>query len=356
MAEPIVVLDYVNGVAGQHTPPALDPHAPDGVDVTREVRFELGSSAQLPQGPPRYWPYRRLLEHLWRFRRPVFVELDADRVITRLLVPTVGLVVRLEREPDGIFSVGLSTSALRFRLPPSHPRFGPLLALARAARLAGTPVVLTATNDSHTIVDIDPDLRLRAFREDTILDGPVLGEQAIAQASPVERKRSLELFDEIAAAGCALPAGTRGCIPFAYPDDGCWTRAAAMCNVLRGRGIRAVKVWIHGRLIVETCNSPYCELRWFWHVAPAVRIAGDPADLAIVDPALCEWPASVRAWTAALGNGDARISITEEAVWRQATEGVFVKEPEGQLEFELDLYRETLEQRASDVGAPPYDC
>jgi hypothetical protein len=361
MADPAVELDYVTGIGGVDAPPPFISHLlpPDVAD--RQVRFAGGGSAELPPVAPRARVYRRLLERLWQMRHPVFAELDEHRVITDLFVPFVGRVVRLDRARDGSFYVGLSTSAIRFVLAPGHRHFSALLKDLKLAKGDRSPRIISATSDRHVIVDVREDRLLwfdvRRPRDGEFVSRPVLGSNAIARASAVSQRRAETLFAGFAPASCDLPEDQPGCIPFLYPDDGCWARAHEVCTRLeRDHGLTAVKVWIHGdNLGIRTRNSPECRVSWNFHVAPALRLAGRPEHLLMFDHAIFDGPRTRTEWKRAIGDRDAEISVTESIIWSQETKDVFQTEPAGQQAFDLNTYRVLLEERVDEEGAPPYD-
>jgi hypothetical protein len=350
-------LDFVDRV-GDDTLQPFATRAAAPTEADRLVVFRNTGSAKLPDDSRQFGLYKRALERWKELQRPVFLVLDERNVIVDVRAPFVGTVVRLIRAGDGSYQVGLDTSAVRFILQPRHPGFSTALADLKTAQRMGTPMIITAT-DRHLVLDVRPDDSLRWFRLAAFISNPVLGNRAIAQASQVTAARAKELFDEMQGESCDVATGPQECIPFLYPEDGCWARADRVCDLLSQRhSLRAAKVWIHGDLSVPTSNSPFCEVIWDWHVAPALRIGtGQPARLAIIDPGVsAEGPLSRRAWKSMMGDKAARISITDAEVFRQATEGQFAREPQGQGSFDLKTYRNLLEQRADEDGPPPYLC
>ena len=62
----------------------------------------------------------------------------------------------------------------------------------------------------------------------------------------VSRARAQQIFDALAATTCNPLTVPPPCIPFMYPDDGCWGRAHEMCRLMVVMGEKPEKVWIDG--------------------------------------------------------------------------------------------------------------
>lgn len=81
-------------------------------------------------------------------------------------------------------------------------------------------------------------------------------------------------------------------VTWLYPDDGCWTRAAAVINNLFGpfhnlvkTAERPSKVFVFGSLCALTPNSPDNKVSWWYHTAPIVKDAETQQDY-VLDPAV----------------------------------------------------------------------
>jgi hypothetical protein len=350
------ILDYVAAIDGP-APGAFMTHEVAPSTTGLEVSFERFGSARLADSGPTNVAYRSLIERMRRIHHPVAVSMNETRVITDVIVPFVGLVIRMTRASDGSFQVGLNTSAIRFLLEPNRPNFSTMRKFLQEARTTRTPVVIQATRTGRVIEEVGSDSDLQSFRAGEIIPRPIVGNKAIALASQVGAARATTLFNDMFGEDCGVGSGPTRCIPFQFPDDGCWARADRMCDLLQRRhGLRAVKVWIHGNLRASTFFSPFCRVTWDWHVAPALRRAGEAAHLTILDPAVFDEPVSRARWKAEFGDRNARISVTDASVFSQSAEGVFEREPKGQLDFDLDKYQGLLEERVALDGPPPYDC
>src|SRR6184192_74804 len=83
------------------------------------------------------------------------------------------------------------------------------------------------------------------------------------------------------------------CIPFLFPDDGCWGRAHEMRRLMVNLGLEPKKVWITAShdvaLHPSTRNNPACSVSWRWHVAPTLCVRGRwffNTQRMVIDPAL----------------------------------------------------------------------
>src|SRR5665647_1277118 len=86
--------------------------------------------------------------------------------------------------------------------------------------------------------------------------------------------KAQQVFTTMAGTTCNPLTVPPPCIPFLYPDDGCWARADEMCRLMINMGYSPRKVWIdHSSgvwLQVSTKNNPNCYVEWGWHVAPTL--------------------------------------------------------------------------------------
>ena len=92
-------------------------------------------------------------------------------------------------------------------------------------------------------------------------------------------------------------------ISWLYPDDGCWTRAAAAIKDLFGplknrfnNFSRPSKIFVFGDLCVNTDNSKNKAVSWWYHTAPIIQDARTK-QIYILDPAVNPYkPLTLRAW------------------------------------------------------------
>src|SRR6185295_10983365 len=124
--------------------------------------------------------------------------------------------------------------------------------------------------------------------------------------------KAQEVFDALKATSCDPLSVPAPCIPFLYPDDGCWARAHEMCRLMIADGAQPEKIWIFGTLPpggiseytdpplhVISPNKPECDVRWYWHVAPTLQVTtGSGTETWIIDPSLFPGPVPKATWVA----------------------------------------------------------
>lgn len=173
----------------------------------------------------------------------------------------------------------------------------------------------------------------------------------------VSLARARELFDLVNATVCCPGDPTAPCIPFLYPDDGCWARAHEMCRLMEAEGADPAKVWIYGNLVVETSNNPQCKVRWGWHVAPTLQLdAPGRSRTYVIDPSLFQEPVPQEVWAGVQGDPSATLVATPASVYYRDQSGEIVTDPTyWQTQFVLNIYRNALMLRAvGSDGPPPY--
>jgi hypothetical protein len=170
------------------------------------------------------------------------------------------------------------------------------------------------------------------------------------------------MFNMVAAKSCNPTTPQAPCIPFLYPDDGCWARAHEMCRLMTAAGVSSAKVWINGDLEAATRNTPYCAVHWGWHVAPTlcVRTHLCWSRTYVIDPALFTGPVSVQTWKSVQGDPNATLTHTSASIyWRN-----YMPSDPGYVDTNIRLtyYRNKLKLRSTTEvnsanqlwGPPPY--
>src|SRR5262245_55709690 len=168
-----------------------------------------------------------ILEGLRKLRAPVYLELDPDtRGINLLFIPDVSRVARIY-EREGNLEFLLEQSHARNVLTRENPDFDLFAETLRNAHAKGEQLVVTK-NDRNEIIDVRPHTG----------EPPRPGAGATpGEIRPLRRgclwwiccfflcvtpRRAQELFDLCAAQTCDPTTVPPPCIPFMYPDDGCW--------------------------------------------------------------------------------------------------------------------------------------
>ncbi|MCA9737346.1 MAG: protein-glutamine glutaminase family protein [Gemmatimonadota bacterium] len=345
---------------------------PDGVRVV----LAEGGDARIVPGPSAAG-WLEILEDLRRRGAPVFLETeDGEPVVIRLLLPLPVTVSGLTDRGDQM-DVQLHPSHARFRLRRANPDFGELVDALRDAEMRGSRLLVTATDD-HEIIDVRVDTggaggggsELWGAAEEPLRFEPDRWLDAFLEALRrllrwllcwfrcVSPRRAQELFDLAAARSCDPLAVPVPCIPFLYPDDGCWGRAHEMCRLFLQHGVRPRKVWIYGGLHVETRNNPSCFVNWYWHVAPIVCVRGRlfRTRQMVIDPALFDAPVTEATWKSVQGDPGAVLERSDaEIFWRSQGGTSTQTDPTyQQAESVLATYRLFLKNRALSFGPPPY--
>jgi hypothetical protein len=162
------------------------------------------------------------------------------------------------------------------------------------------------------------------------------------------------LFDAVSHATCPLPNASPECVPFLFPDNGCWARAHAMCNQLRDEHrVTAGKAWLYGDLCVATRNHRSGHVAWDNHVAPIVRSGETADDLMVLDPSVFSGPTTLAAWQHAIVKEDSRPIITKASIYTQFAPRDCAREEDGELVSDLKYFQACLLARARGLPSPP---
>lgn len=333
-----------------------------------EVELESGPTLRLDRDDERSVGYTQILEELHRLRRPVYVEVDAENRIERLLVPLIVRVGEVRQageaaeHPDDL-EVELHISHARHLLRRESPDFAAIHAVLRRAQEAGATVAV-AEDDQHQILAVRP-------HDVPAVGSPPTGGPARETASRrgcfgrwfrrrcLSRRRAQALFDTLASRTCAPLTVPPPCIPFLYPDDGCWGRAHEMCRLIIAAGVQPKKVWIYGSLKTPTKNNPNCQVWWGWHVAPTVCVRSGclfGRTEMVIDPSLFTTPVTKPTWKSVQGDANASLQDSDWTIfWRSNGGGSTTTDPTfAQTEQVLSTYRMQLQARSLNVGPPPY--
>ena len=352
---------------------------PEGRMVTAEgleVELDDGRRIRLDPQNERSEGFARVLAGLAELKHPVYVELDPKSdSVSRILVPKVGHVIAL-REVEGGLEIQLDRSHARYLLQQERNDFAEMSATLREAEARGQPVILTP-DDAQGVEDV------RFFRKPGPDDGPVpdfppwpeteLGWLDRIRWWPiwpwnwwlyrcVSSKRAQEIFDAMSATTCNPVAVAPPCIPFMFPDDGCWARAHEMRRLMNNMGVYPRKVWIHGWLHTPTRNNPNCFVNWGWHVAPTICVRWPwrwwhifwwwSGVRMVIDPSLFTTPVTKAQWKSVQGDPNATLNETTGAIYHwynNQTDPNYVD-----TNYYLAVYRLELQNRVNLVGAPPY--
>jgi hypothetical protein len=296
-----------------------------------------------------------VLDDLRRQKRPAYLELDEAGFVTRIRIPELVRVETFTETPSGDFSVTFERSHARYTVKRES-------AEAAALREAGTAqwLAVTATDDFR-ILDVRP--WFPPF-EIPLEPAPALRWWRwwwwpwnwFWWLGCVSKTRAQKLFDICAATSCNPNTVPVPCIPFLFPDNGCWARAHEMCRLMIAAGAKPQKVWIQGILHTLTKNNPNCFVNWGWHVAPTlcVRKSWWPwsTETQVIDPALFTTPVSQATWKGVQGDPNATLTPSSADIyylWTNSTDPTYT-----QTNADLATYRTALKNRSANDGPPPY--
>ena len=355
--------------------PPLDRPPAEMLRAERGISVELegGRSLRLDPADARSAGFARVLDGLCKQRLPVYIEVDPETsAIARLLIPHVTRVVGIRPIDESMLGVELEASHARHVLGRAAPDFDELERQLRDALRTGTPVILTE-DDAHEIIDVRGQSPGPKGSSSPFFPKPEAPprqgwpRRSIGMLLCIWRLRcwpwwwwrcmsatnAQQVFDAMSATSCAPLTVPPPCIPFLYPDDGCWARAHEMCRLMINMGLTPRKVWIRGNLHVITKNNPNCSVWWGWHVAPTVCVRGPglfQAQDMVIDPSLFTTPVSKTTWKSVQGDPNATLTNSDASdhLWG-STDPNYVE-----TNKTLAFYRLQLQNRAIQQGPPPY--
>ncbi len=359
MPNPNGLLDRVSGLSGdRETRAALASQVSPQV-VT--VNFQGGRSGHLDVTAPLARHWADTLDRLRQEDRAAYVEIDPlTNAVTEVFIPQASRVQRVGTDPAGNLEVSLIPSQARHTVPATNPDFSQLRTALESA-LAGGSDVLVVANRSHEIIEVralpkaPPKAPPKALAPMGLPPGPPPeGPQPVTQA------RAQELFDQMESTTCDCSV-TPPCIPFKYPNDGCYARAHEMCRLMMNEGEQPEKVWIYGyphgvaNLRVDTANEPInCYVNWWYHVAPTLLVdMPGGAEKQVIDPALFEGPVSVSTWRAKQTDPNSTLEYTAANIYAPGggTDDIYAS-----TNLALADKRSLLHTNCLTYGPPPYDC
>ena len=189
------------------------------------VSFKTGQRGLLDMKSPRAVHWANIIEQLAKANQPVYVEIDEEsKVITRLLIPQVFKVQGLKTDERGDVIVRLMPSSAIHFLLKSDPNFKSIQTTLQNALDNDSPLLITETRDEHEIIDARPPIEATSEPSHPMPAPP--------DDPPISEARAQELYGYMNAESCNPCSPSSDCIPFKYPDDGCWARAHKMCYMM----------------------------------------------------------------------------------------------------------------------------
>jgi len=345
-----------------------------------QITLERDRRVRLDAADPRSRGLGSILDRLSQQGMLAYLEVDpATSTITRLLIPHVTRVIDVRPHEDGL-DVELEASHARHVLRRGRTDFAELERPLRESMHSGR-VVVVSEDDAHNIIDVraytpgpdDAPPLLPPFPRPEIPKRPWplewLRDVWLWRWWPwwwfryccMSAARAQQVFNAMAATTCSPLTVPPPCIPFMYPDDGCWGRAHEMCRLMVIMGVSPRKVWIQAAggtwLQAATRNNPNCYVQWGWHVAPTVCVRSWRfwclfARELVIDPSLFGTLVTKAAWKGAQNNPGATLTDADWEVfylWSNETDPTFAKTNQV-----LATYRLQLQLRSQSVGPPPY--
>lgn len=327
------------------------------------VHFKTGQTGYLDLKDPLSAHRARRIDQQARANKPVYVEIDQEsNIITNVRIPQVYRIESLNPDDYGNLLVRLQPSSTIYLLLKYDPDFESMRDSLQAALVDGTERIITDTRDNHEIIDVRKP-------EENAGESPGSEPPASPTDPPVSEARAGELFTNMKNRSCLpcdpsidLPGAE--CIPFLYPDNGCWIRAHIMCHLMRTGGPDATtnppedpqKIWINfsGGKPIPTANHPDCCVHWGWHVAPTLQVIQPGGNETwVVDPSVSPVPEFMNDWK---DRQDPSAKL-QEGPW---TDYNSYKDNAGpsvslaQAHQYMQYFRGELLDRCQDLGPPPY--
>ena len=334
------------------------------------VQIQGGAICHLDMNDQRASVWNAVLRDVAQSQEPVYLETNSNTgVIQGVLIPDKQYVTRLKPLPGSDnYEVEFSDSHARHLLKrkgPADPAYTSNLAMLRNALRQGTPVLVSETLDTLEILDMRPPtapfvpapalapmVGLAAGAPPAFSSQPCLG------LPPIPMAQAATLFGQVSAPGCPTVAPAAPCIPFACPNDGCWSRAHEMARIMDAAGFPPCKVWCFGTLNPRTRFNSTCSVSWGWHVAPCLSVTtgGGTSDM-VFDPSMFTLPVPIPTWVGVQNDPSATWVTTswDVFIWNTAGAVVFDPFPYTQTQSVLRRYRtRPALLAASSVGSPPY--
>lgn len=334
---------------------ARPPDQPSG--NWSRITFRAGRQGLLDLSTQRGAAWSDVLRSLRQRNSPAYVEIDpASSQLTRLLIPKLVTVGDIKPSTQGV-EVELIISHAVHLLRNSHPRYQELLNRLTTAKANGQSVAVIDDPSSHNIIDVTV---LAERHEAPKPEAAVIEPEAGLEMGPmatVTLAQAQQLFTLMNAKVCCPSRASAACIPFGYPDDGCWGRAHEMYRLMAIQGVTCNKVWIYGNLRAATINNPRCEVRWGWHVAPTLLVnTGRGMETYVIDPSLFAGPVTWATWASMQGDPGARMVASAGAIFYRSSSGSTQTDPSfTETNRVLAQYRDNLRLRSVGAdGPPPY--
>lgn len=316
------------------------------------IQFKTGQTGILDLKDPLSAHWANMIDQQARANQPVYVEIDEETgVITDVLIPQVFTVEKLDTDEHGNLLVHLHQSHAIHAVLKSDPNFAAMRDSLQAALGDGSERLVTKTLNDLEIIDVrSPSSDPGSPTESPELPGP---------DPPVSPPRLIEIFNDMSSESCIACNPSSNCIPFLYPNDGCWIRAHLMAYKMRGYSPSEdpEKIYIQGSLDPFAPNSPDCGTAWGWgwHIAPTLMVSLPTGnEKRVIDPSLASGPISEANWVT-LNNPSSTPTLTT-LPWTVYNPVLNNAATESQAQSDMQGYRNALKSNCLQFGPPPYSC
>ena len=308
----------------------------------------------------------------------MYVEVDPERgTVVRVLLPLPTRVVRIEERDDELL-LELAGSHAVHLVDLRGADADELSSSLRAAH-ESRGGILVIEDESHQVMDV--------MEFTPAPDGPVLPPfpqlpvpELLIPRPPFWRRlwdwfwdwllwwwrcpsaaAAQTIFDQLGATTCPPLTVPAPCIPFMYPDNGCWARAHEMCRLMLALGRAPRKVWIkegpQGPLRVNTKNNPNCHVQWWYHVAPTLCVRTGSiwwwpfiTERMVIDPSMFTMPVPLGTWQTACTDPTSTLEHTGSEQYGPygGTDASYTS-----TNADLASYRTALLNRSLGASGPP---
>jgi hypothetical protein len=357
----------------QLDPPIMPPSGPNW-EFTRVLFADAAEEVRLDMKPKGSVYWFALLSQLSRTGQLAYLGIDRlSRIIQVFLLPRPFSVRQVALLPiNGRWEIHLHISAAKHFVLQSNRNQANLLDLLRSAAGRDQPLLITERLSGNEIIDVRevpgpmPLFRQRetGYQWKTALAREAIGPDVAQNLFNLVNAQACDPL-MIAPLTCDPNVPMPGCIPFAYPDDGCWDRAHEMYRLIQTSGLVSPgqlprKIWNCGDIQICTPNYPDCFPPFSYHVALSVLLTD--GSIQILDPTFFpNGPTSPSEWLAAQGTpGAIPLEADPEIYWLDCCHPLKPGneyDPNYQSTWKgLCGYRQLLLDRVGDqaTGPPPY--
>lgn len=286
-----------------------------GVDLSNleEVKFSSGDHLLLDRTDTNTYPiWSDLLRTEDLVSELLYIEFDENtNVISELLTPTIDQVRDIQKQEQRSV-IWLSARPSPTFVLTGNANHDSILLRAEAAlenKLSVCVFINPKDDEVLEIAELKKNQIVQLFDINQLL-------VAAGVTQTISQEQAQQIFAHVAAWVCpALPTANLNCVPFNYPPDCCYARAHKMCEYIAGLNISCGKVWNYGNLCVPTVNHPTGKVKWWYHVAPIVRVGVTET---VIDPSMFNRPVTTIQWVTAQNDLQA---VQERTPWQVYTRG-----------------------------------